>query len=144
MTINEHPLKNELCFQLYVASKEIIRAYKPFLDNYHLTYTGFIALRAIYDGISVKQLGEYLFLDSGTLSPLLKKLEKQGLIQRTRANQDERQLVIELTETGLALQKELPCISKKVHDSVTKDIAHPNYSSLIQQLIELNQLFRMN
>jgi len=98
MNANDNPLQNELCFQLYVASKEIIRMYKPFLDEVDLTYTGFITLMAIEDNLSVKQLGERLFLDSGTLSPLLKKMEKQGLLHRTRASTDERQLVIQLTE----------------------------------------------
>lgn len=73
MNANDNPLQNELCFQLYVASKESIRMYKPFLDEVDLTYTGFITLMAIEDNLSVKQLGERLFLDSGTLSPLLKK-----------------------------------------------------------------------
>lgn len=68
-------LNQELCFQLYVASKEIVRAYQPYLTELGLTYTSFIALRAMENGMSVRRLGEQLFLDSGTLSPLLKKRE---------------------------------------------------------------------
>lgn len=137
-----NPLQNELCFQLYVASKETIRAYKPFLDEVDLTYTGFITLMAIEENISVKQLGEHLFLDSGTLSPLLKKLEKQGLITRTRTVTDERQLGIELTEKGKKLQQELPCISEKVYNTLAKENDTSYFGDLIQQVTKLNQAFR--
>lgn len=137
-----HPLQNELCFQLYVASKETIRAYKPFLDEVDLTYTGFITLMAIEENISVKQLGEHLFLDSGTLSPLLKKLEKRGLIKRTRTATDERQLGIQLTEEGKRLQQELPCISEKVYNTLAKENDTSYFGDLIQQVTKLNQAFR--
>ncbi|MFR4287538.1 MAG: MarR family winged helix-turn-helix transcriptional regulator [Enterococcus italicus] len=145
MNTNDNPLQNELCFQLYVASKEIIRMYKPFLDEVDLTYTGFITLMAIEDNLSVKQLGERLFLDSGTLSPLLKKMEKQGLLRRTRASTDERQLVIQLTDKGKSLQEKLPCISHDVYQSITKSSesgVYGVYGNLISQLIQLNQNFR--
>ena len=137
-----NPLQNELCFQLYVASKETIRAYKPFLDEVDLTYTGFITLMAIEENISVKQLGEHLFLDSGTLSPLLKKLEKRGLIKRTRTATDERQLGIQLTEEGKRLQQELPCISEKVYNTLAKENDTSYFGDLIQQVTKLNQAFR--
>lgn len=137
-----NPLQNELCFQLYVASKETIRAYKPFLDEVDLTYTGFITLMAIEENISVKQLGEHLFLDSGTLSPLLKKLEKRGLIKRTRTATDERQLGIQLTEEGKRLQQGLPCISEKVYNTLAKENDTSYFGDLIQQVTKLNQAFR--
>ncbi|AMC01053.1 Staphylococcal accessory regulator Z [Aerococcus viridans] len=142
MNANDNPLQNELCFQLYVASKESIRMYKPFLDEVDLTYTGFITLMAIEDNLSVKQIGERLFLDSGTLSPLLKKMEKQGLLHRIRASTDERQLVIQLTEKGKSLQEKLPCISRDVYQSITKSSESGVYGNLISQLIQLNQSFR--
>lgn len=116
--------------------------YKPFLDEVDLTYTGFITLTAIEDNLSVKQLGERLFLDSGTLSPLLKKMEKQGLLRRTRASTDERQLVIQLTDKGKSLQEKLPCISHDVYQSITKSSESGVYGNLISQLIQLNQNFR--
>lgn len=101
-------LDNQLCFALYVCSKEIIRKYKPLLDPLDLTYTGYITLLALWekDGITVKELGNRLYLDSGTLTPLLKKLESSGYIIRTRSISDERNVVIQLTEAGHALKKE--------------------------------------
>lgn len=99
-------LDNQLCFSLYVCSKEIIRQYKPLLDPYGLTYTGYIIMMALWedDDITVKELGKKLFLDSGTLTPLLKKLEQQGYINRNRSNRDERNVYISLTKKGRDLQ----------------------------------------
>lgn len=108
-------LDNQLCFALYVCSKEVIKKYKPLLDPYGLTYTGYITLLALWekDNVTVKSLGEKLYLDSGTLTPLLKKLEKQGYITRTRGT-DERTVYIELTEQGKELQKEAINIPKEI------------------------------
>jgi DNA-binding MarR family transcriptional regulator len=99
-------LDNQLCFALYVCSKEIIRKYKPLLDPYGLTYTGYITLLALWeaDEVTVKDLGARLYLDSGTLTPLLKKLEVQGYIERTRSTTDERNVVIRLTKKGRKLK----------------------------------------
>ncbi|MGL6014970.1 MAG: MarR family winged helix-turn-helix transcriptional regulator [Selenomonadaceae bacterium] len=85
-------LDKQLCFALYVASKEVIRKYKPLLSPLGLTYTGYIAMLALWekDNLTVKKLGEKLFLDSGTLTPLLKKLEGLGYIDRIRSTADER------------------------------------------------------
>ena len=95
-------LDNQLCFSLYVCSKEIIRKYKPLLDPYGLTYTGYIILMALWeeDDITIKNLGKKLYLDSGTLTPLLKKLESQDYITRNRSQQDERNVYISLTKKG--------------------------------------------
>ncbi len=100
-------LNNQLCFSLYVASKELIRKYKPLLMELDLTYTGYITMIALWehDNIKVKDLGERLFLDSGTLTPLLKKLEKKGYIKRNRSSSDERIVYIKLTEEGRALRE---------------------------------------
>ncbi|MBP5272403.1 MAG: MarR family transcriptional regulator, partial [Clostridia bacterium] len=78
-------LDNQLCFSLYVCSKEVIKRYKPLLEPYGLTYTGYITMMALWekDNVNVKELGSRLFLDSGTLTPLLKKLEAQGYVERT-------------------------------------------------------------
>lgn len=99
-------LENQLCFPLYACAKEVVRRYKPFLDELELTYTQYIALMIIWEHrqINVKQLGEYLYLDSGTLTPLLKKLEKRGLILRERSKEDERNLLVTVTAEGLALR----------------------------------------
>lgn len=99
-------LENQLCFPLYACAKEVVRRYKPFLDELELTYTQYIALMIIWEHrqINVKQLGEYLYLDSGTLTPLLKKLEKRGFILRERSKEDERNLLVTVTAEGLALR----------------------------------------
>ena len=100
-------LENQLCFPLYAASREVIKRYKPFLDPLGLTYTQYIAMMVLWDcrKISVKDLGEKLFLDSGTLTPLLKKLEAQGYITRLRSEEDERVLIVETTPKGRRLRE---------------------------------------
>ena len=103
---NPLALDNQLCFALYVCSKEIIRKYTPILEPKGLTYTSYITLLCLWekDDVTVKELGERLFLDSGTLTPLLKKMETQGLITRTRGGKDERTVYIKLTEKGRAIK----------------------------------------
>lgn len=100
-------LDNQLCFPLYAASRLVIKLYKPFLDQHGLTYTQYIAMMALWekDDIAVNELGERLFLDSGTLTPLLKKLETLGFIIRERDAADERTVRIQLTGPGKKLQK---------------------------------------
>jgi len=104
-------------FPLYVCSKEIIRRYKPFLDPLDLTYTQYLTLVALWDRrrITVKALGECLYLDSGTMTPVLKKLEAKGYITRTRSIEDERSVVIELTARGAALKTEAGSIPSQVN-----------------------------
>lgn len=99
-------IENQLCFPLYVCSKEIVRKYKPLLDKIDLTYTQYITMMVLWDKkeCNVKELGEVLFLDSGTLTPLLKKLEQKGLIIRSKNSSDERNLVITLTNKGTKLK----------------------------------------
>ncbi|WOO37413.1 MarR family transcriptional regulator [Anaerocolumna sp. AGMB13020] len=101
-------LDNQLCFALYVCSKEIIKKYKPILEPLGLTYTGYITMLALWeeDGLTVKDLGNKLYLDSGTLTPLLKKLEAQDYITRIRSSNDERNVVITLTEKGQNLKSQ--------------------------------------
>ena len=99
-------LGNQLCFPLYAAAKEITRKYKPYLDKLDLTYTQYICMMVMWEhqSLNVKQLGEYLYLDSGTLTPLLKKLEEKGYIERKKKDSDERNLIITVTDKGLALR----------------------------------------
>ena len=99
-------LQNQICFPLYAASREVIKQYKPYLDEIDLTYTQYIALMLLWDRgtMTSKEMGDRLFLDSGTLTPLLKKLEAKGLITRVRSTKDERNLNISITEAGEALQ----------------------------------------
>ncbi len=99
-------LDNQLCFPLYAASKEIIKRYKPHLDEIGLTYTQYITLLVLWEhnDLNIKQLGEKLFLDSGTLTPVVKKLEAQKLVKRSRLPEDERNVIVALTEKGLDLK----------------------------------------
>lgn len=95
-------LENQLCFRLYSASKEVVRRYKPFLDPLGLTYTQYIAMMVIWaeGSITVKDLGAHLHLESSTLTPLLKKLEAAGYVRRERSKDDERAVVVSLTDEG--------------------------------------------
>ncbi len=101
-------LENQLCFALYTATNAMIRAYRPWLEQLDLTYPQYLALLVLWqeDGVSVKQLGEQLHLDSGTLTPLLKRLEAKGLVTRGRRENDERVRVLVLTEAGQALRQQ--------------------------------------
>ena len=101
-------LDNQLCFALYSATNAMIRAYRPWLEQLDLTYPQYLALLVLWqeDGVSVKQLGEQLHLDSGTLTPLLKRLEAKGLVTRGRRENDERVRVLVLTEAGQALRQQ--------------------------------------
>lgn len=109
-------LKNQICFPLYVCSKEIIRRYKPHLDALDLTYTQYIAMMVLWEEkqINVKDLGQRLYLDSGTLTPLLKKLESKGYITRRRSKEDERNRIISITDDGNALRDKAIEIPEKV------------------------------
>lgn len=101
-------LENQLCFPLYAASKEVVRRYRPFLEKLDLTYTQYITMMVMWEEkeISVKELGEKLFLDSGTLTPLLKSLEQKGYVSRHRSEKDERVLIVSVTDKGSELKKE--------------------------------------
>ncbi len=113
---NPLALDNQLCFALYVCSKEIIRKYSPLLEPLGLTYTSYITLLSLWekDNVPVKELGERLFLDSGTLTPLLKKLEEQQIITRTRSTKDERTVYIRLTQRGKDLREQCSNIPSKM------------------------------
>ena len=109
-------LENQLCFPLYVCSKEIVRRYKPFLDEIDLTYTQYITMMALWEKkrVTVKDLGYMLFLDSGTLTPLLKKMEEKGLLTRTRSKEDERNLIVEITQKGEDLKEQAKSVPEKL------------------------------
>lgn len=99
-------LKNQLCFPMYACAKEIVRRYTPLLEPFGLTYTQYITMMVLWEHktITIKDLGKCLFLDSGTLTPMLKKMERSGWILRTRSKEDERIVVVSITECGEELQ----------------------------------------
>lgn len=109
-------LENQLCFPLYVCAKEVVRRYKPFLDEIDLTYTQYITMMVMWEKkeLSVKRLGEILFLDSGTLTPVLKTLEKKGYVERKRSKEDERVLNVTLTSEGEKLKDKAIDIPSRV------------------------------
>jgi DNA-binding MarR family transcriptional regulator len=109
-------LENQLCFPLYVASKEVVKQYLPYLEEIDLTYTQYIAMMVLWEhqSIVVKDLGGYLYLDSGTLTPLLKRLEGKGYIRRERSKEDERIVIISITPEGDALKDKAREIPKQM------------------------------
>ena len=116
-------LSNQLCFPLYAVAKEIVKKYKPYLDEMDLTYTQYIAMLVLWENKSmgVKELGRHLYLDSGTLTPLLKKLENKGYITRERSKEDERNLIISITKEGEALKDKAVTVPAKVGKCVCMD-----------------------
>lgn len=117
-------LDNQLCFPLYACAKEIVRRYKPFLDEIDLTYTQYIAMMVLWEEkkINVKDLGGRLYLDSGTLTPVLKRLEQKGLISRQRDDKDERMLIVSITQEGEALKEKAVEIPYKMAGCVKLDV----------------------
>ncbi len=101
-------LDQQLCFALYAASRAVVQSYQPYLEPLQLTYPQYLVMLVLWecDGVTVKAIGERLFLDSGTLTPLLKRLEASGFVSRTRSGLDERQVLIHLTTTGKALREQ--------------------------------------
>jgi len=113
-------LDRQLCFPIYACSHEIIKRYKPFLDEIGLTYTQYIAMMVLWEKeeISAKELGVALHLDSGTLTPLLKRLRDMGLITKERSSADERVLDVRITESGKALRQKAASIPRRIRSCV--------------------------
>lgn len=113
-------LENQLCFPLYVCAKEVVKKYKPYLEEMDLTYTQYIAMMVLWEHkeMNVKELGNYLFLDSGTLTPVLKKLEQKEYITRRRNDRDERVLNVAITEKGEKLKEKAIEIPAKIGNCV--------------------------
>lgn len=114
-------LGNQLCFPLWAASRRVVGLYRPALDPLGLTYTQYIVLLALWerDGVSIKELGDRLYLDSGTLTPVLKKLEAQGRVTRQRSTDDERLVIVSLTAEGRALQDVAASVPSRIASCVT-------------------------
>jgi DNA-binding MarR family transcriptional regulator len=130
-------LNNQICFRHYVISKEIIKKYKPLLDPLNLTYTSYIVMLVLWetDKISMKDLSERLFLDSGTLTPVLKKLETKGYIKRIRQKDDERMVHVHLTKAGIQLEEFAKDVPQKLIESIFPgDIDQRDYVEYIKTL----------
>ena len=137
-------LKNQVCFPLYAASREVIKLYRPYLEAIDLTYTQYIAMLVFWEEkkLSVKELGQRLFLDSGTLTPVLKSLESKGYVQRYRSRQDERVLLVEITEKGEMLREHAASIPETVSRCVNLDIEYAMqlYTLLYKVLDNIQEL----
>ncbi len=131
-------LENQLCFPLYACSREIVKKYHPLLEEIGLTYTQYIVMMVMWaeKRVSVKHLGEKLYLDSGTLTPVLKSLESKGLVTRNRSSEDERVLIAEITASGEELKDRAAEIPPKIACcvSLTSDEAAEMYRILYKIL----------
>ena len=118
-TVDPLLLGNQICFAVYSTAHAFNRVYKPLLDRLGLTYPQYLVMLVLWerDDVPLKDIGEKLFLDSGTLTPLLKRLEASGLIKRTRSTEDERQVLIALTPKGQALREEARTVPQAILSS---------------------------
>lgn len=140
----ELKLRDQTCFALYSASRAIIGTYRPLLDELGLTYPQFLVLMALWenDGLTVGALGEELYLDSGTLSPLVKRLEASGFVERRRDSGDERRVTVHLTEAGAGLESSACAIPATVGRASGLD--HRELAALRDQLNRLTDALRAN
>ena len=131
-------LENQLCFPIYAASREIVKKYKTYLEKIDLTYTQYIVMMVLWERktVNVKELGECLYLDSGTLTPLLKKLELKGFVSRMRSETDERNLMVSITDDGEKLKDKAVEIPLQIAGctKLTKDEAMQLYTILYKIL----------
>ncbi|MBD8388187.1 MarR family winged helix-turn-helix transcriptional regulator [Dysgonomonas sp. BGC7] len=113
-------LNNQLCFPIYALSRQITALYRPHLDKLGLTYPQYLVLMVLWEqqSVTVKHLGEQLWLDSGTLTPLLKRMETNGLVERKRSEKDERIVNINITEQGKALEKQAEAIPALIKEGL--------------------------
>ena len=127
-------LDNQLCFPFYAISREIIKLYKPILDKFNLTYTQYITMLVLWEEeeINFKRLGERLHLDSGTLTPVVKKLEAMDLVTKYRTKEDDRVVVVKLAEKGKALKDDITVVPNEISCKI--DIEKKQYLELKESL----------
>lgn len=135
-------LKNQLCFPIYALSRQVTLLYKPFLEELNLTYTQYLVLLVLWekDSICVRDLGEKLWLDSGTLTPLLKRMQEKKLITRNRSTEDERRVDIALTQVGIDLEKSASRIPEKINQLFELDNEQANRLKVeLKDLLEITR-----
>ncbi len=139
LAVADQPLRldNQICFAIYSAAHAFNRVYKPLLDRLGLTYPQYLVMLVLWekDGVPVKDIGERLFLDSGTLTPLLKRLEAAQLVRRTRSKEDERQVLIALTPQGQALKEKARAVPQQV--LVASACSIPELSAMKNEIVAL-------
>ena len=139
--MNRLSLANQVCFPLYALSRQVTAHYRPLLEQLDLTYPQYLVMLLLWetDNQSVSAIGDRLLLDSGTLTPLLKRLEQKGLVSRTRNTADERQVSIQLTDTGKALREQATTVPEQLQQQL--QLTDQQAVSLRTQLVTLlNQL----
>lgn len=130
-------LQNQLCFPLYAASRLITREYQPYLDKLGITYPQYLVLLVLWeeDAMSVNEISQKLILNTNTITPLLKRMEKQGLIIRQRSGDDERKVIVQLTESGRAMQEQAAFIPEQLSAGlISEAMTIPELTSLRDQL----------
>ena len=136
-------LKNQLCFPIYLCSKEIVRKYNNILKEYNLTYTQYIVMMFLWEHneTNVNNLGNTLLLDSSTLTPLLKKLENKGFIIREKSKMDERNLVIKLTTKGINLKDKILNVPERIFNclNLTSKEAEDFYNLLYKTILNMRK-----
>ena len=127
-------LENQICFPLYACAKEVVKAYKPYLDKLDLTYTQYITMMVMWEQkeLRVRDVGKYLYLDSSTLTPLLKRLEEKGYVTRHRSTEDERDLIVTITDKGEALKEKAVTIPEQLGACIEMD---PKKSKALYDLL---------
>jgi MarR family transcriptional regulator, organic hydroperoxide resistance regulator len=124
MENNQLKLENQICFKIYSAEREITKLYRNLLEELDVTYPQYLVLLVLWEekSVTVKELGQKLFLDSGTLSPMLKRMEGNNLIKRRRSLEDERTVIISLTKKGEDLKDKAQCIPSKLLENLSLDM----------------------
>lgn len=132
-------LENQLCFPLYVCAKEVVRAYKPYLDPLNLTYTQYITMMVLWQEkqISLRELQRRLYLEANTLSPLVKRLEEKGYLFRKRSDDNKKDLLIEISQKGMELREEAVEIPQKVASCLSLSQEQAQFLvSILNQLLQ--------
>ncbi|WP_067618664.1 MarR family winged helix-turn-helix transcriptional regulator [Alicyclobacillus acidiphilus] len=144
--VQARQLKDHLCFAIYACSREAAKLYRPFLDPYGLTYPQYLVLVALSesDELTVKELGDKLYLDSGTLTPLLKRMQESGFVRRVRSKEDERKVKVSLTPRGVEVRDALAtvpdCLVERVGDRYPFDLRNllERVTKLLESIHEVN------
>jgi MarR family transcriptional regulator, organic hydroperoxide resistance regulator len=133
MELEHLKLENQLCFPLYVASRLIIREYQPLLEPLGITYPQYLVLLVLWekDAVPVSEITEKLLLNTNTVTPLLKRMEEQGLLTRSRSREDERRVIVSLTEQGKSLSAAADSIPLKIVESLQSDDTSPDSIALM-------------
>jgi MarR family transcriptional regulator, organic hydroperoxide resistance regulator len=116
-------LESQICFKIYTLEREITKLYRNLLEDLDMTYPQYLVMLLLWeiDGMTVKEIGKRLFLDSGTLTPMLKRMETNGIIKRRRSTEDERSVIISLTKKGEQLKQKAECIPSKLVEDMSLD-----------------------